>query len=206
MKAEEIILLTDGDRRKLTLKKRKRKRYNREKRPVRSRDELVAYLRDNGFKSTRQLLGGRSEGDPNVYDYLKEFKTWNAAKLAAFGPPGFAPEIDAEYVAKTVIQFGLWTYDKYRKARAKRPDIVPSYYEVRKRWGKFSNLIVYAEKVSMCATLESYRNFKRRLGAVPTMDQCRKEGVDLSVALEFFGSKKSVDAFVNQLESVDANK
>lgn len=209
LKAEEILQLPDHERRKLKLKKSKKsRRYNREHRPVRSREELISYLRTKDFRSSRVLTAGRHKGDPNVYDFIKEFGSWDQAKLEAFGPPppSFNPEMDAEYMAKTVVEFELWTTQKYRAARKKNPGVIPSFHRVLQVWGRYSNLKVYCQRISAKKNIEIYRSFRRRLGRAPTAEECEKEGLDLAAARKIFGSLRRIEKFVKDLEKAGANK
>ena len=197
---DDIIKMPAEKRRRLNLgrKKRTNKRCPRRRR---SRDELIAYLRQNDIRSTRQLDARRQEGDPTVYDYRKEFGKWSQAVLVTFGPP--LPSIgrfDAKYMADAVIEFGLWTQLSYRAVRKLRPDIIPSINFVYSEWGKWSNLTAYAKEVSMKAVLNSYLSFWRRLGRTPTVAECDEEGIKLETPIKHFGSKRKMDRLLSDLE------
>jgi hypothetical protein len=198
---DDIIKMPAARRRKLNLSKKTKKEYNKYPRKKRSREELIAYLRINEIRYSRKLEAVRQEGDPNVYDYRKEFGSWANATLAANGPP--SPSIgrfDAEYMAKAVIEFDLWTQAKYRAARQRSPDIIPSINFVYKEWGKWSNLTAYAREVSMKKVLNSYMAFWRRLGRVPTIKECEEEVINLEKPIKHFGSKREMDKLLSELE------
>ena len=203
MKADDIIGMTDAARRRMGVRtRRKRGKYKSEKRCRRSRDEMISYLRDNDFRTSRQLKDGRKDGEPNVYDYKREFGKWSVAIEASFGPPKKPGiEYDAEYVAKAVIEFGLWTSRRYREKHNQNPTIIPSLNQVRRRWGAFSNLTAYAKKHSMSVVLDEYLKLKRRFGRVPTKKECDYHGVDLESPIKFFGNKRLMDNFLTDMES-----
>ena len=165
--AHDILALPAEKRRKLKLGK-KRRRYRKENRPRRSKGELVAFLRENDFRSSRQLEAGRKPGEPNTNDFRKEFGSWQNALDSAFTDlqeVRFTPE----YMAKSVLEFGLWTCLKYLAARAARPDVIPSMYRVKQQWGYFSNLKEFAVRMSIAETLNRYITLYRKLGRIPTM-------------------------------------
>jgi hypothetical protein len=143
----------------------------------------------------------RKEGGPKVYDYQKEFGSWTQAILTAHGPP--LPSIgqfDAKYMAKAVLEFGLWTQHRYREMRKQNPEIIPSIYFVYKEWGTWSNLKAYAKEFSMKQMLNSYMALWRRLGRTPTLTDCEEEGINLESPIAHFGSKREMDRLLSELE------
>jgi hypothetical protein len=168
-------------------------------RPRRTRDELLRYLRSTGFDSVRKLDAGRGKGDPTPYDYRREFGSWGEAKELAFGKK-VTPELTLKYVALAIIQFGLWTREKYRMARRNRPDVLPSTYLVEKVCGSFSRVARVARCMSMRETLNAYMALGRRLGRIPSLKDCRRDGLSISEAVEFFGGKRELDDFIVRLE------
>lgn len=197
---DDIIRMPAEKRRKLSLGKKKGS-YRRHPRRQRGRDELLAYLRTHQIRHTRQLEGIREDGDPNVYDYQKEFGSWGQAILVAYGPP--PPSIgrfDAKYMALAVIEFGLWTQQLYREKRKLHPDIIPSIYFVYREWGKWSNLKSYAKEYSMKQVLNSYMALWRRLGRTPTLKECDDEGINLEAPIRHFKNKRNMDRLLSELE------
>lgn len=179
----------------------RRKRRNREKREKLSRDEMIAYLRSHKFKSELQLRNGRQRGEPNDYDYAKEFGSWKKAKEAAFGKVIEPPAIDSVYLIKTVTDFGLWTYRKYLAAHKRSPGTVPAWYQVKKFFGRWGNLRAEAEKVDFRKCLEEYGKLFRRYGRRPTMEEIERSTVQMGKILSFFNGKKMLDEFVQRLEA-----
>ena len=203
MNLDDILTMPDSQRQKIRFRKR-RKKYHCEKRPKFTREELLAYLRKNNFRSPLQIMKGRKPGEPKTYEYLREFGTWKNAKLNAFGVPP-APT-DPVYIYKTVIEFNLWTQKAYLAARKKRPDIIPSIRIVYNRWGKFSTLKKFAQRFSIRVLIESYWELKRKLGRHPESDECRAHGIHLEKAIEFFDGKRKLEKFVDALESQNEEK
>jgi hypothetical protein len=197
----DAILAMPAERRRKVDLRRKRGKYKRHPRRRHSREELIQFLRQNDIRSVRKLSGSRTDSDPNAYDYQKEFGSWAAAKLAAFGPP--PPRIgkfDAAYLAKAVIEFDLWTRDKYQRARMADPEAFPSLHFIYREWGTFRKLKEYAQQVSMKKMLESYLSLWRRLGRKPTLKECDEEGINLERPLKYFGSKREMDRVLSGLE------
>jgi len=201
MTTAQFLLLTHDERRRVSLKKRRRGRY--EKRRNFSKEELLEYLRKNAIRSTRQLKKCRQPVEhPDVWDYVKRFGSWSAAQGAAFGPLPPAEEVprDPHYILKTVVEFGLWTQERYLEARRRRPDVVASANQVRRLFGSFGNLFVMAQRESVKETLNQYLALGRRLGRRPSAMDCRKEGLDISVAVKHFGAKPQMDRLIDEIQ------
>ena len=197
---DDIIKMPANKRRRLNLGRKKRD-YNRHPRRVRSRDELIQYLKENNIRSSRGIESARQDGDPNLHDYRKEFGKWSQALLETYGPP--PPSIgkfDARYMAKAVIEFDLWTRSSYHKTRMIRPDIIPSLHFVYREWGCFGNLIAYAKEVSMKQVLNSYLAYWRRLKRPPNLKECEAENINLETPMKHFGSKRAMDTLLAQME------
>ena len=195
---DDIIKMPAEKRRKLNLGRKTKRKYRRHQRANRCREELIAYLRINGISTSRHLESHRSEGEPNVYDYRKEFGSWQKAILEAHGHP--LPTIgkfDAKYMAKAVIEFDLWTQAKYLEARKRSPEIIPSINFVYREWGKWSNLTSYAREYSMRKVLDLYMALWRRIGKTPTVKDCNEEGISLESPILHFGSKREMDKLRN---------
>jgi hypothetical protein len=198
---DDIIRMPAEKRRRLNLGSKKKRNYKRYPRRKRSREELIQYLKDNDVQSSRQLHKVRQDGDPIIYDYRKEFGKWSQALLAAHGPPlPSVGKFDAKYLASAVIEFGLWSKEKYQAKRMLRPDILPSMHFVRKEWGTFGNLKAYAKEVSMKQVLNRYLAFWRRLKRPPTLKECDSEGINLETPVKYFGSKREMDKLLAEME------
>jgi len=191
----------------LRIRKGKRRgSYKRHPRPCFSREHLIEYLQDNGFRTVRQIRRERGEGEPTSDDYVKEFGSWSRARDIVFGAPEPEPDFDVEYMLKGIIEFDLWTWRKYIKTQKKRPDIFPSIYRVRKRWGSFSNMIYLARKMSITQTLNAYVRLWRKCGHTPTLKECDSAGVDVSAVIKFFEGKRAMDDYVSRMEELHENK
>ena len=199
MTVEHLMALLPDERRKTRIRKRQRGPY--ERRPSRSRDELITFLCKNGVTSSRQLQSFRKPLEPTVYDFQKYFGAWSTAVAEAHGEQLGRPEPPSEpiYIIRAVIEFDLWSQKKYFDARAKRPDVIPSSNQVRKLFGKFSNLFALAERESLKKTFENYLSLQRRLGRRPTAQDIRQEGLDLTIARKIFGGKAQFDQFISSV-------
>lgn len=201
---DDILNLPSDKRRRLNLKRTKKKRYKKRfTRNSLTKEELIIFLRENNITTSRQLLKFRSEKDPVVYDYLKEFGRWNRAIEIAFPNRFFECNLyktDPFYFVKIVIEFNLWTQEKYLLARKQRPDIIPSICRVRSEWGKWSNLKIYAQNKCLKIVLESYVSLWRRLGRCPSLDDCRNNNIILDEAIKKWGSKSNLDSMIRKLE------
>jgi len=204
LKAEDFLRLTDKQRRhRGRTYGKKRKCYIRRRR--KSRAELIEFLKENNVRTARQLKTVKVEEEkdrPTIYHYISEFGTWNNAKREAFGGKSIIDShFDAEYLIKVIVEFGLWTVKKYLAARRLRPDIIPSYRQVRNKWGRFSNMKYVARAYSFREQIDAYVKLKRDVtGHWPTNDELRDNGVNISKAVEFFGSKKKLQDFIRDLE------
>ena len=179
-------------------KRKGRHRYKRRDRPERTKEQLAEYLRKQGFKTRKELRNGRGEGDPTDDDYWKAYGSWTAATKEIWG----VQPLDRKYVIKSIIEFNLWSYDKYRKARLKRPDVLPSIYAVEKEFGSWAILKEMASAMSLRKTLQAYMELKRRLGKTPTRKDCQIAGIILDAALKIHKSKKNFDRFVESMEDM----
>ena len=196
--AEDLLNLPPSKRRKTKIGTPKQ---DRKQRPEFTRDELIDYLRSHDFRTAQSLAVGREEKDPVVYDYRREFGTWQKAKEAIFGkqPERAKPE-DAEYLAKVVLEFEIHSRDQWIRAHHKRPEIVPSIYHVRKHWGTFTNLKAFVYKVYSCQlVLREYIALRRRLRRWPTLEDCAAEGLILEKPLKLFDGKRKMDAYLKMV-------
>ena len=176
---------------------RNRRRGRREKRPSRTPTELVRYLIEKEIRTTGQLRQRRQPGDPTVYDCLKAFGSWKECQIAAFGRPlpFTAPaKPSAEYLVNTVLQLDIWKRKDWCEARKKNPTLIPSISQVRRVFhGRFSNLIVAAERMSLRKTLERYLVLARRLDRVPTTVECKRHDIDLGPLAAIYANKREFD-------------
>ena len=187
-----LFRLSREERRRLCVGRSQKKGYGEHiKRPVRSREELLDYLKENGFRTSRKLEAERKEDDPNTFDYRKEFGSWLIAKDEAFGPDkAFKMEITAEYLVRVVSQYGLWTSRYYRNGHKIRPDLVPSYWFVEKEFKRWSTLLYYAERYDSKRMLTLFLRLQRKLGHEPSALECEKCEIDKSRLETLFGGKK----------------
>jgi len=204
---QDILDLPDGERVKWLSQKRSKKKKTRTValRVDRTREELLEYLRKKKFTTIPELESGRDSDDPDLWDYKKEFGTWGGAKNHAYGDGiDLQPDVSAEYMAKTVVEFGLWSYRKFCEARRNNPKVVPSTYLVFKKFGSWDNLKYLARRYSLKVTLEEYCKLARRLGRKPRWVDCRQAGLEIYDAAKFFGGKGVMDEYLTQMEILNA--
>jgi len=178
---------------------RKRKRWHR--RPKRSRDELVAFLRQKKIRSSRHLEEVRTADDPNVYDYRREFGAWSLAMEQVDGPkvPTRVDPANKFEMASMVITFKLWRQADYMAFRKKQPDIAPPWWKVRKHWGRYSNLTRFAQSRSFKEGMLAFMQLRYRLGHWPTLKDCETNGIAVDAFLGHFGSKQKALTFLIDL-------
>lgn len=198
---DALFNLPDRRRRRFKFGLRHRRRYKPEKRPDRTREEIIGWVKENDIRSPGQLLSKRKNGDPNIYDVRKLFGgSWKQAMLEIHGPPDDPTTGDPLYLARLVVQFDIRSRAQYIEARNKRPDVVPSLYYVKKHYGTFRNLMGCKNRISLNAMLDDYIKLVRRLGYFPSRTECRQMGAPLDRAISYFGSKKKLDDFIKNME------
>lgn len=162
-----------------------------------AKKELSEYLLKTGYRTRDALREGRGPDDPSDEDYRKVYGSWTEAVREIFNVKEAA---DKRYIVQSVVEFGLWRRDDYRKARTSRPDIFPSMSVVCKEFGSWSALKEVAAAFSLRKTLQLYITLKERLGRRPTVEDCRREGLVLDSALKIYGGKRGLDKFVESME------
>jgi len=175
------------------------------RRPKRSRERLIAYLRTTGIKSANKLEKLRKDGDPVVYDYKREFGSWQAAKEAAFGvdvsvEDCTCTEHGAEYLLKIMLEFGIKTRAEYLELRRRKPSVVPSVNHVIRHWGSFRAMKAYVRSYSLIDILNEYLKLYRRHGGPPSFRVCRSAGLDISKLVTDLGGKGELDALAASVE------
>jgi hypothetical protein len=195
---DRLLALSPKELKRWRSRRRGRGGYRRRDRPERSREQLAAYLRRNGFRSRRQLRVGRGEGDPTDDDYVKEYGSWSDAVKEIWR----TEQPSREFIAKAVVEFGLWSKDDYEAAHKRMPEAVPSMRVVRREFGGWGILKEIATAMSLRKTLEAYMELKSRLGRSPTKEDCRMAGLVIAAAIRVYGSKRGLDAFVRALEEM----
>lgn len=181
-------------------RRRMKRRSPREERRRLSRAELLDYLRRNHFQSRRKLQAGRRPGDPAVWDFVREFGKWSIALTEAFGKEAFAADFSAEYLVKVVAENNLWTVQLFLEGHRVRPDIVPSFYYVKKEFRRWKNLEHFAREYDIRRILSEYLRLKRKLGRIPTSQECKSKEIDCQRLVDLFGGKKNFHENVLSLE------
>lgn len=206
MNIDEIMTMLPSKRRR----NRNRRRGPFEVRPARSKSDLIDYLIEHDIRTTGQLKKIRQPGDPTLYDFIKAFNSWRESQIAAYGPPPpfTAPQKPSpEYLIKCCRDFNLWRRRDWYNARKNNPEIIPSYNQCRRVFdGRFKNLTWAAERVSVKRTVEHCLSLTRRLGHVPTSDECRQYDIDLDPIRAVYENKRGVDEFLQLLVKIQGEK
>jgi len=198
--ADDILKMPDFKRRRLRLKK-KFGHYIKEDRLHLSRDELLQYLRDRNIRSRIKFERVRKPKDPKMYDFRKEFGYWSEAVRLALGEKP-APEIDGDYILKAVWELNLFSVKRFKEARKIDKVAIPSWRQVIRTWGKYSNLFEAARRFNLKSQLEEYLRLIRRLGHVPNMKEIKEADLRMDDAITFYGGKKEMDDFVLTLRGL----
>lgn len=168
-----------------------------------SREELLDYMRRNNIRSPQKLDSFRVDGDPIPNSYKKEFGSWREATVAAFGKPVVKPAMDKVYMAKCAMSLGIETFDQYRQVRKNNPEILPSVCHIIKEFGSFSEFMVDVKACSFKDTLNAYLVLCRRLGKIPTLDDCARAGIKIDIlTYRVFDDKKELDSWVKCSQKV----
>ena len=194
-KVDDIYNMPAQKRKRLRLGK-SRGRYAVEGKRSFSRERLLEFLKEKGYKTRDALRAGRVKGEPNSFDYEKEFGSWQVAVNEAFGVRNETEEKRLRYMVKCVIKFDLWTWRSYQEARVEAPTVIPSMHEVKKLWGSYANMRWTARMSSFKKSLEDYLKLWRRLGRKPDMADCEKHGLNMDRPINHFGSKSEMDSFL----------
>lgn len=198
-RVDEILAMSPEERRKLNLRAWKKRSKSRVSSPRPKWDEgyLLDFLRDNGFDSASKLNKGRSDSDPNLYDYRKVFGSWSSARDKVFPKrKDVWEDIDVEYLAKTVVEFELWTRDDYRQARKLRPDVFPSEGQIIKHFKTYSDFRSLCKQMSGHKTMTDYLRLVKRKKKKPSVKECRENFVNIDLLIDLWGSKSELDRFL----------
>lgn len=199
MTVEKLLSLLPAQRHKARLKPKRRGAYRQH--PARNPDELLAYLRDHGIRTTAQLkkLRMTDKTCPTIQEYFRALGSWSAATEQVYGKPSILqspPPNDPQYIMKCCLQLNIWSQRQYLAARRKAPDVVPSSRQVRRVWGGFENLFYAARKESAKEVLQRYMALEYRLGTIPTVTECRIYDIDLAPLKRILGGKAAIDALL----------
>jgi len=199
LKADDILPTPEAEYARLRLRKRFRKYKKRHPRTKLSFDEMLQYLRDNKIHSCIVLEKIRGPNDPNTNDFKKVFGKWTEAVRQAFGSK-IAVDVDNEYLIKLVQEFNLWSVRRFREVRKQHPEVVPSWFVVKKKFGTYRNLIESARRRNLQMLLLEYKKLIRRLGRLPTLGEIRDSNLRMNEAIAFYGGKKQMDDFVMSMK------
>jgi hypothetical protein len=199
LKAEDILPTSKAERARLRLRKRFRKYKKRHPRTKLSPDEMLQYLRDHGIRSCVVLERTREPDDPNTNDFKRVFGKWTEAVRQAFGSE-IAVDVNSEYLIKAVQELNLWSQKRFREVRKQYPDVVPSWFVVKKKFGSYRNLIESARRRNLRMLLVEYKKLMRRFGRPPTLAEVRDSNLRMDEAIAFYGGKKQMDDFVMSMK------
>ena len=202
MNLDQFLALSVEQRRKTPVRRKPRGQYNR--RPERTPEELIAYLRDNDIHSVRQLRRMRKPEDPHLYDY-RVIGNWARVKEMAFGkrsPFDLPIRPTVNYILNSISDLDLWTRQDYERKRAAHPDLIVSPYWIRTLFGSWDKAKWAAEQISVKGCLTRWMNIYRRLGRVPTMAELDQFGVSLEPLRRVHKTSAELKDFLDRLAQV----
>ena len=168
-------------------------------------DELIDYLRVNGFKTVSAIRAGRSSSDrdPTDWEYRKEFGSFKAAVKIAFPSEifSFDPENEeevAKLILSAVVQYQIKTVVQYEKMCAENPKIIPNMYLVRKIFIRWSNLMELRAMQDLAPIVERYKKLRKKKGRFPSIREAEAQKVYIRRAIDLIsgGSKKRFDRWI----------
>lgn len=138
---QKLIKLSPEELRKAVHKKRHHKRKIRKNW---SKDELVEFLREKNIKTSYELE--KNYKDPNFYDIVKHFGSWENAAKEIFGikkPIDILKNIrviDAGYIIKLFIGANIKTTRQFWRARKLKLDLFPTWHQVKLYFGDWTGV------------------------------------------------------------------
>lgn len=185
---ESLFNMTDEARRRFQFPgARKHRAHWLRIRPKKNRQELLEYLRKNQLKTERQLKRFRTISDPNRYDYYREFGSWAKAKKEAFGKITFC-EITAKYILMTILRWHLYSPGRYHAQHKLMPEVIPSLYQVYRKWGSFKKAKIALRQFAVYKTIHAYYVVWKKLGRKPTGGELQREKIYLDDAVALLGA------------------
>jgi hypothetical protein len=197
-----VLQLSPDEIRSFQFKKPKRK-YSK---VGYSPEDLVRFLKEENIHTLTQLKKLKKKNKPTFYAFLKLFGSWSKAQEEAFGKPPVNvlgdPPGEKKYIIDLIHQYKVRTISQYYKLRRERPDMFPSSYHIYKLFGGFKQAKLLAERYTVGDNLDLYARLRRKFKRRPTSEECRRESIDLEFLTKFFGSRKKMDEFVDEIEGV----
>lgn len=195
---DKLLELSRADLHRWRKRRKGRGKYNRRNRPEFTKEQLAEYLKKKNFRTREQLRRGREEGEPTDADYREAYGSFRAAREEIWQVEPW----NREYVVKALIEFNLWTREKYHEARRNRPDVLPPLNWIVSEFGSWSTLKEIATAFSLRRTIDAYVVLRNRLGRRPTLKEAKMAGIILDKAVKIYGGKPGFDKFIESLESV----
>jgi len=178
-------------------------------------EELIAILKRIGGEERlteakyREL---RLEDDPNPLTYYRRFGSWNNACEMTWGKKPLTPKdilkekSDESYLVNLINEFKINNKEKYILKRKEHPDIFPSIRIVEKLFKNFTNLFKAAEHFSLNDQLMLCLEIRLKLKKCPSLDDYKKEGVNVDLLLRKYFTQKKINSLVRLLEEAYERK
>ena len=122
-----------------------------------------------------------------------------AVKAAINALFGDQPPHDPRYLLQYALMFGLTTKAAWLRAHRQKPNLIPAYRWVEATFRDHQILLRLARATSLKETMAAYLKLWRTQASPPTLRQCKDAGVDMRLAVRFFGGKRDLDRFVGEL-------
>jgi hypothetical protein len=99
-----------------------------------------------------------------------------------------------------VREFGLYTASRYRLARSKNKNLVPSFKKIITHWGLFSKLIETTLRTTLRGQFAVFLRLWEKNGKFPTVLDCKREFINIEEIVSMFGSMSGLKTFLDFCE------
>lgn len=173
-----------------------------------SKDEIVNFLKRNSIKLQSTIFLYRNDYQcPSISQVVYTFGSWENAMNYVWGRSDFVePEATIEYLTNLVCKFELWNASKYLKERRKNPDLVPPYNHILKKWVSYNKLIAEIRSKNLWVETNIYISLWRNRDKKPTINECKKNNINLEGLVRFYGSKAELDWLASSFLRAEAEK
>lgn len=148
------------------------------KKPKYTREELIAYLKENKIKTAKQLSKVRKDMDPHFKDYVKHFGSWLEARTAAWGIIRKREYTNEEFI-KVALEFRINSSQKWIKKRREFPEIIPPHYRILKIWKYWSCFFDTVAEFRDKENIDKYIVLARKLKKIPNFGESEKNDIFL---------------------------
>lgn len=195
-KRKKIVLSTAG---KKVVRNPNKGRKNSFPPVVWTRESIAEVMKKHNLCTVERVreLARQGVQVPSVNTIIKIFGSFKSARdlfVPYVSKVKFSDDsISDDQLILTIIQFRIFTLQKYIRAMKQLPNMLINPATIARRFGSWNNLKCLAFGSSVEFVLERYVKLKLELGHFPTPKQCRDNGVDLDFLKEYFHSNELID-------------